>query len=288
VASRPAPCRGWRASGPGRLPPSPCLLAGVSVETPGSSATSRVRSAGAFRLSWLSCGHSRAWGLEGADTYTQRAIPGSDLLLTWTRPKGCDCVTVRVRYRAAAPHIWEHGTVVIAAQPTVEVVTAGTDWAAIVAAIVTGLAAIIGIAGTAWQAGRARQAATADLKTSIDAATINLRASNRTEDRRAERSEKMRLYSEFQGAIDTALVVAGERNLSEDIAAVYRSAAAVTLIANDDIRTLVGYLAEEIIRGRNALFSSGLVPDKFRNKRDELYELMRADLGTSSTVIDIS
>ena len=118
--------------------------------------------------------------------------------------------------------------------------------------------------------------------------TINLRASNRTEDRRAERSEKMRLYSEFQGAIDTALVVAGERNLSEDIAAVYRSAAAVTLIANDDIRTLVGYLAEEIIRGRNALFSSGLVPDKFRNKRDELYELMRADLGTSSTVIDIS
>jgi hypothetical protein len=58
---------------------------------------------------------------------------------------------------------------VIAVQPTVEVVTAGTDWAAIAAAIVTGLAAVIGIAGTAWQAARARAAATADLKTRIDA-----------------------------------------------------------------------------------------------------------------------
>jgi hypothetical protein len=71
---------------------------------------------------------------------------------------------------------WEHEAVIIAAQPTVEVVTAGTDWAAIVAAIVTGLAAIIGIAGTAWQASRARQAATADLKASIDAATANQQA----------------------------------------------------------------------------------------------------------------
>lgn len=71
---------------------------------------------------------------------------------------------------------WEHEAVIIAAQPTVEVVTAGTDWAAIVAAIVTGLAAIIGIAGTGWQASRARQVATADLKTSIDAATANQQA----------------------------------------------------------------------------------------------------------------
>jgi len=71
---------------------------------------------------------------------------------------------------------WEHEAVIIAAQPTVEVVTAGTDWAAIVAAIVTGLAAIIGIAGTAWQASRARKTATADLTTSINAATANQQA----------------------------------------------------------------------------------------------------------------
>jgi len=33
VASQPAPCRGWPASGPGRLRPGPCLLTGVSAET---------------------------------------------------------------------------------------------------------------------------------------------------------------------------------------------------------------------------------------------------------------
>jgi hypothetical protein len=171
--------------------------------------------------------------------------------------------------------------VMIAAQPSVEVVTAGTDWPAIIAAIVTGLAAIIGIAGTAWQAGRARQAATTDLKTSIDAAAANLRASNRAEDIRTQQAEKARLYSEFQGAIDTALIIGAERNEREDVATVYRSAAAVTLMANENIRTLVRYLAEEIIKARNALLSSGSVPDKFRIKRDELYDLMRADLGTS-------
>ena len=31
------PCRGWPASGPGRLPPGPRLLTGVSAETPVSS-----------------------------------------------------------------------------------------------------------------------------------------------------------------------------------------------------------------------------------------------------------
>jgi hypothetical protein len=34
VSWPPAPCRGWPASGPGRLPPGPCLLTGVSAETP--------------------------------------------------------------------------------------------------------------------------------------------------------------------------------------------------------------------------------------------------------------
>jgi hypothetical protein len=78
VASRPALCRGWPASGPGRLPPGPCLLTGVSAETPGSSVTSRdVRSPGHFHL--CSC-PAVTVTLEagGADTYTQRAIPGSE------------------------------------------------------------------------------------------------------------------------------------------------------------------------------------------------------------------
>ena len=69
--------QGWPAPGPGRLPPGPCLLAGVSAETPGSSVTSRVRSPGT-----LTCAHCPAVtvALEagGADTHTQRAIPGSE------------------------------------------------------------------------------------------------------------------------------------------------------------------------------------------------------------------
>jgi hypothetical protein len=60
VASRPAPCRGWPASGPGRLRPGPCLLTGVSAEAPGSSVTSRVRSPGLFHLCSLPCDHSHA------------------------------------------------------------------------------------------------------------------------------------------------------------------------------------------------------------------------------------
>ena len=70
-------CRGWPASGPGRLPPGPCPLTGVPAEAPGSSVTSRVRSPGTFHLCSLS---SVTVTLEagGADTHTQRAISGSE------------------------------------------------------------------------------------------------------------------------------------------------------------------------------------------------------------------
>ena len=44
----------------GQAPAGPCLLTGVSVEAPGSSVTSRVRSPGSFYLRSLSCGHSHA------------------------------------------------------------------------------------------------------------------------------------------------------------------------------------------------------------------------------------
>ena len=69
-ASRPEPCRGWPASGPGRLRPGPWFLSGVSVEAPGSSATSRVRWPGSFQLRWLSCGHSRTWGWKGGHVHS--------------------------------------------------------------------------------------------------------------------------------------------------------------------------------------------------------------------------
>jgi len=60
VASRAAPCRGWPASGPGRLRPGPWSLTGVLVEAPASSMTSRVHSPGIFHLCSLPHGHSHA------------------------------------------------------------------------------------------------------------------------------------------------------------------------------------------------------------------------------------
>lgn len=185
---------------------------------------------------------------------------------------------------------WEHGIVISAAQPTIQVVTAGTDWAAIVAAIVTGLAAIIGIGGTALQANAARKASAADLKTSVDAATTNqqanieaaaenMRVSIEAEDMRALRAEKIRVYSEFQGAIDNLLVRESIGSAQDAVAVIYRSAAVVSLIAPGDI----GRLSRDLARTCANLIGDFIVSkdtDPISDKRVELYDLMRADLGT--------
>jgi hypothetical protein len=61
----PAPCRGWPASGPGRLRPGPWFLTGVSAVAPGSSATSRVRWPVPFHLCWLALRAQSRLRLEG-------------------------------------------------------------------------------------------------------------------------------------------------------------------------------------------------------------------------------
>ncbi len=73
-ASLPAPCSGWPTSGPGRLPPGPCLLTGVSAETPGSGdfACTFTRLFTCTRCPTVTVTLETG----GADTYTQRAIPG--------------------------------------------------------------------------------------------------------------------------------------------------------------------------------------------------------------------
>jgi hypothetical protein len=67
---------------------------------------------------------------------------------------------------------------------TIEIVSSGVDWAAIAAAGATVVAAVGGIWGTAWQARRAREAASADLRLGIDA-----------DDRRTRVAEKRRVYA---------------------------------------------------------------------------------------------
>jgi uncharacterized protein YbjT (DUF2867 family) len=77
--------------------------------------------------------------------------------------------------------------------PVVQVVTGGTNWPAIIGAISTGVVGLAGIGGTLWQGKRAREAQTADLKTSLDATAENLQRSLNTENERARLAEKRRI-----------------------------------------------------------------------------------------------
>jgi hypothetical protein len=92
---------------------------------------------------------------------------------------------------------------------TIHVVTTSeTDWPAIIAAFVSGLAAIatvvaaiIGIRGTAREAQRGRATASADLKASLATATENLRLGISADDHRARIAEKRRIYAAYVHAI---------------------------------------------------------------------------------------
>jgi hypothetical protein len=81
-------------------------------------------------------------------------------------------------------HVISFSGRMIRVSTTIEVVGSGMDWAGIAAAGATVVAAVGGIWGTAWQASRARQAASADLRLSIDA-----------DDRRTRVAEKRRVYA---------------------------------------------------------------------------------------------
>lgn len=78
---------------------------------------------------------------------------------------------------------------------------AGVDWAAVAAAGATVVAAVGGIWGTARQAGRAREAATEDLKKSLAAAEENLRLNIAAENERVRLAEKSRSYDATQQRI---------------------------------------------------------------------------------------
>lgn len=111
--------------------------------------------------------------------------------------------------------------------PTVVDVVTGTDWASIVASIATGVAAIVGIGGTAYLAKRAsadakksllaasndakadRVAASSDLQASINAAAEQLATSISAEDRRAHVAEKRRIYAAALTALNEAILAAG-------------------------------------------------------------------------------
>jgi len=68
--------------------------------------------------------------------------------------------------------------------------------------LITGVVGLAGIGGTLWQGKRSREAQTADLKASLDAATDNLKLSISTEDRRNRRTEKRQIYAACLASIN--------------------------------------------------------------------------------------
>ena len=162
------------------------------------------------------------------------------------------------------------------------------DWAV----IVTGAVGVAGIAATYLQSKAARKTASDDLKKSIDATMGNLATSISAEDRRALQAEKRRVYSEFQGSLDDVFVVAVhlydratcEANLKSALAVMYRATAAVKLIAPEPL----GELATTTAMAAAAETGTARVgtpefdrDNKIYNDRQQLYQLMREDLGVA-------
>jgi hypothetical protein len=156
---------------------------------------------------------------------------------------------------------------------TSTVVVSGTDWAAIVASISTGVAAVAGIGGTLWQASR----------------------NWNQEDKRAKAAEKRRVYAAclaaFNTGIQTAVYREAFRGSSEGSSAVREHDAALlacltlvselTLIAPSNIGRLGGKMLVELNH----------YPGKDRTSAtralSNLIKAMRADLGEPPLTEDL-
>jgi hypothetical protein len=173
---------------------------------------------------------------------------------------------------------------------TVQVITAPTDWPAIVSASLTGVAAVVGIAVTARQANKARDAASRDLELNLKEQANQLKNNIAAEDRRAIQAQKMRIYSAFQGAVDDIMAVA-ERNeqhegeFSKAYSAMVNAAAEVVLVAPEEI----GVLTQRIKRWLSDNIGPGGVrmdldpQGKIGQNYDDLFRKMKTDLARYET-----
>ena len=122
----------------------------------------------------------------------------------------------------------------LAIPPVVDVVTS-TDWASVIASIATGVAAIVGIGGTAYLAKRAskdakaslqaasddsrvsREAASRDLQTSVKASAEQLVTSINAEDKRAYITEKRRIYASVLAALNELTIAAAAYRVARSL-----------------------------------------------------------------------
>jgi hypothetical protein len=154
--------------------------------------------------------------------------------------------------------------------------------------LATAALGLAGIIGTAWQGKRSREAQSVDLRASIDAAAENLRLSITTEDDRANKAEKRRIYARHLAACadvwmtrakwDTAIAIDSAALISEyvsGVATMVAAASEVRLIAPDE----VGRLAYKITAAMPSYVRATSAPDSFDELREQLIAAMRADLG---------
>ena len=94
-----APCRGWPASGPGRLRPGPWFLAGVSAETSGVKHDFACTFTRQLLLSSLPCRLQSCLRLEGRTRTLRR--PSPDLSLALARAPSRHRHRTRIARRAA-------------------------------------------------------------------------------------------------------------------------------------------------------------------------------------------
>ncbi len=164
------------------------------------------------------------------------------------------------------------------------------DWAAIATAAV----GIAGVAATYFQSKVARKAASDDLKKSLEATTGNLATSIHAEDRRVLQAEKQRVYSEFQGSLDDVFVAAlnlidrvtGKADLNSALTIMYRATAAVKLVAPERLGELAAATAQAVAdeTGTARAGTDAFDRDnKIYKNRQELYRLMREDLGVDTS-----
>jgi uncharacterized protein YbjT (DUF2867 family) len=161
-----------------------------------------------------------------------------------------------------------------AISPVVQVVTGGTDWPAIVAAISTGVVGLAGIGGTLWSG-----------KSSINA-----------QDRRAELAQKRHIYGAYHAAINSYYILLtssedlniepGSSRLASAKTAIFNAGGEVSLIASANIDLLMGRIAELMFGYAEALRKdrNAPLPDELNFMRGDLYRAMRVDLGEPTKV----
>jgi len=174
---------------------------------------------------------------------------------------------------------------IAAAVPVVTV----SDWPAIVTGIVIGVVALAGIAATYWQGKRATQAASENLRNSIDA-----------ENERARLAEKRRIYAACQAAF-TAMRIesithrvayqpppsqdqrdAAELALNQARQAMLHVTSELLLIAPEGVRKIAADLTDSYLGYITATVRGASLAEPTEpagQLQNQLYDAMRADLG---------